>query len=564
MASSEKLDSSWWKCSSQTLKISGPAVSKVKETSEFGVALGAKEFTSGQHEFEFSVSRVADGYVYVGVATPTLALDQTFCRREANDQVWYYFGCGYTNALRNGWSDVVSKEIGGSEMKIPKLFNGDKVRAMLDMDAGQLRFALFRAEEGIWKDMPGLIENIKGPVVAACCVQERTDAVTLSESARADYGREEGKKKGLASDRYAHVQSKLQFASARKVAQGENIAYEIPTSTSNRAERVEKVEKSQRGDRPERVPEKVGSASQMTALSRILGGNKVLGTKPTNVAFTAMKQVREAREVTAPPSVYGDTSQPEVEFAAVEVARQNMCNLEGEEWSRSKAATMPATMERAPTSARHGNDADSHQTPNNPPGGEGARSGQSQTPRDHKKRSLESGLFPQVPPPPPHRLRIPNIANQSAVSGRISLQPSRGAMKENCSISHAREMINKMQQQPTAPAGGGGATALARQRSTSAETLIRSTTNEDVVQRRDRAQAGEASAAAPSLSSSSGMPPPPRRQWDWPLPLVDPSLVKVWTPLTARKPHDDGTSYSALSLDTAPSLPEPCALRPTP
>lgn len=36
-------------------------------------------------------------------------------------QVWYYFGCGHTNALRNGYNDVVSKEVGGAEMKIPKL-----------------------------------------------------------------------------------------------------------------------------------------------------------------------------------------------------------------------------------------------------------------------------------------------------------------------------------------------------------------------------------------------------------------------------------------------------------
>jgi hypothetical protein len=88
--------------------------------------------------------------------------------------VWYYFGCGYTCALRNGWDDVVSKEVGG--VKVPKLNQGsDRVRATLDMDAGEVRFSLFRMDEGRpgWKAMPGKITGVTGPVVAAACLQER-------------------------------------------------------------------------------------------------------------------------------------------------------------------------------------------------------------------------------------------------------------------------------------------------------------------------------------------------------------------------------------------------------
>lgn len=86
---------------------------------------------------------------------PDIALDQTFCRRDARDKAWYYFGCGYTNALRNGWDDVVSKEVGGVEMKIPKMHSCDRIRAHLDMDLGELKFSIFRLDDGGWKLMPG-------------------------------------------------------------------------------------------------------------------------------------------------------------------------------------------------------------------------------------------------------------------------------------------------------------------------------------------------------------------------------------------------------------------------
>ena len=50
------------------------------------------------------------------------------------DQVWYFFGTCFTNALRNGWNDIVSKEVGGPAMKLPRLAHGDKVLVMLDLD----------------------------------------------------------------------------------------------------------------------------------------------------------------------------------------------------------------------------------------------------------------------------------------------------------------------------------------------------------------------------------------------------------------------------------------------
>eukprot|EP00960_Hanusia_phi_P076106 768517-Hanusia_phi.AAC.3 len=249
----EKLRSVW-----MTVKqVSGAQICKTRDTPDFAVGLGEKVYSQGQHELEFAINRYGDGYVYVGVAIPvrsalcllqpadpmlqTINLQQTWCRRCATDQVtgswkrremkertenierqvWYYFGCGYTNALRNGWEDIVSKEVptaaaagtrrsecwdeqvGGPEMKVPKLQVGDRVKAQLDMDNGQvyarkplvplsqtllqLRFSIFKVEEGVWKDVPGMVrgvverrrscecrtqlEGIKTPVVAACCIQ---------------------------------------------------------------------------------------------------------------------------------------------------------------------------------------------------------------------------------------------------------------------------------------------------------------------------------------------------------------------------------------------------------
>jgi hypothetical protein len=225
---------SWWReTGASALIAKGASISKKTDGPEYSVGLGAQVFSSGQHEFDFVISRHSDGVVYVGVAVPDIAVDKTWCRRDAANQVWYYFGTGFTNALRNGWTDVVSKEVGGAEMKVPKLNPGDKVRVSLDMDAGELRFAKFSLDEGTWKDMPGKVTGINVPVVAACCIQEKGDGVTLSEGAKyvpkeGDPGFAEAKKR---VNKYSHVQSKLstilssaQDSEARKLAAADIMA----------------------------------------------------------------------------------------------------------------------------------------------------------------------------------------------------------------------------------------------------------------------------------------------------------------------------------------------------
>lgn len=92
----------------------------------------------------------------------------------------YYFGCGYVAALRNGWDDAVSFE--ANNTKVPRLQLGEKVRAMLDMDKGELTFALFGNDS--YREVPGKLTGITGPVVAACCLQNRSDNVTISETSR--------------------------------------------------------------------------------------------------------------------------------------------------------------------------------------------------------------------------------------------------------------------------------------------------------------------------------------------------------------------------------------------
>ena len=90
----------WWgEPLSTGVKVNGAQIAKTRDSHDFVVGLGTREFTTGQHEFDFSVSRHGEGYVYVGVAVPYLEANKTFCRRDAADQVWYYFGTGYTCAL---------------------------------------------------------------------------------------------------------------------------------------------------------------------------------------------------------------------------------------------------------------------------------------------------------------------------------------------------------------------------------------------------------------------------------------------------------------------------------
>ena len=64
-------------------------------------------------------------------------------------------------------------------LQVPKLQPGDKVRVMLDMDAGAVKFAKFSLEDACWKDLPGKITGISEPVVAACCIQEKGDGVVI-------------------------------------------------------------------------------------------------------------------------------------------------------------------------------------------------------------------------------------------------------------------------------------------------------------------------------------------------------------------------------------------------
>ena len=100
---------------------------------------------------------------------------------------------------------------------MPRMMSTDRVRAYLDMDAGEARFALFRPDEpGQWKEMPGKITDIKGSVCAAACMQDRC-TVSLGESSKmsaADLaaeaaGGEDKVAKRIKVDKYAHVQSKF-------------------------------------------------------------------------------------------------------------------------------------------------------------------------------------------------------------------------------------------------------------------------------------------------------------------------------------------------------------------
>ncbi|KAJ1484439.1 hypothetical protein T484DRAFT_2509380 [Baffinella frigidus] len=208
-AEKEPTSALWWsEPLANGVKVNGAQIGKTRDSHDFVVGLGSKEFTTGQHEFDFSVSRTGEGYIHVGVAVPHLETNKTFCRRDASDQVWYYFGTGYTCALRNGWDDVLSKEVGG--IKLPKVVHGDKLRAFLDMDSGELRFSLYKGEDAAWKEIPGTLTGIKGPVVAACCIQDRGDSIIISDGAKnVPVPKSEAEVGGKKKNKYSHVVSKL-------------------------------------------------------------------------------------------------------------------------------------------------------------------------------------------------------------------------------------------------------------------------------------------------------------------------------------------------------------------
>jgi len=103
-------------------------------------------------------------------------------------------------------------------LQVPKLQPGDKVRVMLDMDAGAVKFAKFSLEDACWKDLPGKITGISEPVVAACCIQEKGDGVVIcGETVKfvpspGDPGFVQTKKR---VNRYANVECKLASLGAR-------------------------------------------------------------------------------------------------------------------------------------------------------------------------------------------------------------------------------------------------------------------------------------------------------------------------------------------------------------
>jgi hypothetical protein len=104
-----------------------------------------------------------------------------------------------TNALRNGWDDVVSKEVGGRLCSIPRINSTDRIRAYLDMDTGEARFALFRpSEPGQWKEMCGKITGIVGPVCAAACFQKAC-TVSLGESSKVAVHQQQPEKAGTSA-----------------------------------------------------------------------------------------------------------------------------------------------------------------------------------------------------------------------------------------------------------------------------------------------------------------------------------------------------------------------------
>jgi hypothetical protein len=54
-------------------------VSKMRDNPDFGVAISAAVYESGQHQVDFSVTRHGDACCYVGFAVPSIDLDRSKC-----------------------------------------------------------------------------------------------------------------------------------------------------------------------------------------------------------------------------------------------------------------------------------------------------------------------------------------------------------------------------------------------------------------------------------------------------------------------------------------------------
>ena len=94
---------------------------------------------------------------------------------------------------------MVSKEVGGRLCSIPRINSTDRIRAYLDMDTGEARFALFRpSEPGQWKEMCGKITGIVGPVCAAACFQKAC-TVSLGESSKVAAHQQQPEKAGASA-----------------------------------------------------------------------------------------------------------------------------------------------------------------------------------------------------------------------------------------------------------------------------------------------------------------------------------------------------------------------------
>eukprot|EP00961_Rhodomonas_salina_P051360 689126-Rhodomonas_salina.2 len=83
----EKDPYAFWRDPGTGMRLNMTQITKGKEVGDFAVGLGAQVFESGQHEFDFSITRHGDGYVYVGVARPDIETDKTWCRKSAIDKV---------------------------------------------------------------------------------------------------------------------------------------------------------------------------------------------------------------------------------------------------------------------------------------------------------------------------------------------------------------------------------------------------------------------------------------------------------------------------------------------
>jgi len=135
------------------------------------VVTGGEPMTEGRHYWELELESSTDVNFMLGAVRPGLCLDET---HEESDDAYYIYS-------QNG-SLFGNGKIRADKQRV-KFVPGDRIRVLLDLDAGWLRF--YRNDR---RCGPGFTEGVTGPLVRAAQLESQGSKVTVLPGAVAPEG----------------------------------------------------------------------------------------------------------------------------------------------------------------------------------------------------------------------------------------------------------------------------------------------------------------------------------------------------------------------------------------